>query len=85
MAPGAVIMAEHKVGNTVVLVGTIVEIQGDVALVQVGKSFPSGTTTIAVRLGTLPAVPYDEAHGDEDRIRDAMAEAHQHPGRVITR
>jgi hypothetical protein len=24
-------------------------------------------------------------HGDEDRIRDAMAEARDHPGRVITR
>jgi hypothetical protein len=108
-------MAEHKVGNTVVLVGTIVEIQGDVALVQVDRSFPSGTTTIAVRLGKLPAAPYDEAHAvercaicgvvlrsldaadhpwtgiepctssDEDRIRDAMTEAHNHPGRTITR
>jgi hypothetical protein len=78
-------MAEHKVGNTVVLVGTIVEIQGDVALVQVDKSFPSGTTTIAVRLGKLPAAPYDTVHGDEDRIRDAMGEARDHPGRTITR
>jgi hypothetical protein len=78
-------MAEHKVGNTVVLVGTIVEIQGDIALVQVDKSFPSGTTTIAVRLGKLPAAPYDEVHSDEDRIRDAMTEAHNHPGRTITR
>jgi hypothetical protein len=75
-------MAEHKVGNTVVLVGTIVEIQGDVALVQVDRSFPSGTTTIAVRLGKLPA---DDAPSDEDRIRDAMAEARDHPGRTITR
>jgi hypothetical protein len=24
-------------------------------------------------------------HGDEDRIRDAMAEAHDHPGRTVTR
>lgn len=24
-------------------------------------------------------------HGDEDRIRDAMGEAHAHPGRTITR
>ena len=24
-------------------------------------------------------------HGDGDRIRDAMAEAHDHPGRTITR
>jgi len=71
-------MAGHKVGGTVVLVGTIMEIQGNIALVQVDKSFPSGTTTIAVRLGTLPAAPYDEAHGDEDRIRAAMAEARNH-------
>ena len=68
----------------VVLTGTIVEIQGDVALVQIDKSFPSGTTTIAVRLGKLPAAPYDEVH-DEDRIRDAMTEAHAHPGHTITR
>lgn len=74
-------MAEHKVGNTVVLTGTIVEIQGDVALVQVDKSFPSGTTTIAVRLGKLPGGD----PSDEDRIRDAMTEAMDHPGRTITR
>jgi hypothetical protein len=107
-------MAEHKAGNTVVLVGTIVQIEGDIALVQVDKSFPSGTTTIAVKLGKLPAAPYDEAHAvercaicgvvlrshdardhawtpggdapsDEDRIRDAMTEARDHPGRTITR
>jgi len=65
-------MAEHKVGGTVVLVGTIVWLDGDVALVQVDKSLFDGAT-IAVRLGTLPAAPYDEIHGDEDRIRDAMA------------
>jgi hypothetical protein len=70
-------MAEHKVGNTVVLVGTIVEIQGDIALVQVDKSFPSGTTTIAVRLGKLPEG--DVPPSDEDRIRDAMTEAQHHP------
>jgi hypothetical protein len=76
-------MAEHKVGNMVVLTGTIVEIQGNVALVQVDKSFPSGTTTIAVRLGKLPAG--DGEASDEDRIRDAMAAAQDHPGRTITR
>lgn len=26
-----------------------------------------------------------DASSDEDRIRDAMAEAHEHPGRTITR
>ena len=74
-------MAEHKVGNMVVLTGTIVEIQGDVALVQVDKSFPSGSATIAVRLGKLP----DPRNADEDRIRDAMTEAQAHPGRTIIR
>jgi hypothetical protein len=47
-------MAKHAVGNQVVLTGTIVELEGDVALVQVDRSYPSGTTTIAVRLGKLP-------------------------------
>jgi len=28
---------------------------------------------------------YRKQPDDEDRIRDAMAEAHDHPGRVITR
>jgi hypothetical protein len=69
-------MAGHKVGGTVVLVGTIVEIQGNIAMVKVDKSFPEGGV-IAVRLGTLPAAPYDEAHGDEDRIRAAMTEAQE--------
>jgi len=73
-------MAEHKVGNTVVLVGTIVAIQDDVALVEVQRSFPPGGT-VAVRLGTLP----DLTASDEDRIRDAMTEAHAHPGHTITR
>jgi hypothetical protein len=72
-------MAEHAVGNMVVLTGTIVEIHGGVAMVRVDKSFPEGGT-IAVRLGKLPS-------GDtgEDRIRDAMAEARDHPGRTVTR
>lgn len=73
-------MAEHKVGNTVVMVGTIVAIDGDIALVQVDKSFPPGGT-ITVRLGRLTI----DVPSDEDRIRDAMAEAQDHPGRVITR
>jgi hypothetical protein len=112
-------MAEHEVGNTVVLVGTIVDIEGNIALVRVDKSWPEGGV-IAVRLGTLPAAPYDAVHGDEraemlrkhgvercavcgvvwrshtggdhpwtpsdeDLIREAMAEARDHPGRTITR
>ena len=68
----------------VVLTGTIVEIQGNIAMVKVDRSFPEGGV-IAVRLGKLPAAPYDEIHGDEDRIRDAMTEARDHPGRTITR
>jgi hypothetical protein len=67
-------VAEHKVGNTVVLVGTIVQLEGNVAVVRVDRALTEHAT-IVVRLGTLPAVPYDEAHGDEDRIRDAMTEA----------
>ena len=34
--------------------------------------------------GVLLGVASQE-RSDEDRIRDAMAEAHDHPGRVITR
>ena len=120
-------MAEHKVGNLVVLTGTITEIDGDIAMVRVDKGIAS-MGTVAVRLGTLPAAPYDAVHGDqaagssntipmgcvcaytwgmtengpatmvrngprgdcpvhavEDRIRDAMAEATEHPGREVTR
>jgi len=72
-------MAEHAVGNMVVLTGTIVEIDGGIALVRVDKSFPAGGT-IAVRLGKLPP-----AETDEDKIREAQAEAEAHPGRLITR
>jgi len=73
-------MAEHAVGGTVVLVGTIMEIQGNIAMVKVDRSFPEGGV-IAVRLGALAV----EVPSDEDRIRDAMAEAHDHPGRTIIR
>ncbi len=73
-------MAEHAVGNQVVLTGTIVEIEGNVALVQVDKSFPSGTTAIAVRLGKLP----DDSPSEEDKIREAMRLAQENPGRTVT-
>ena len=73
-------MAEHKVGNMVVMTGTIVQIEGDIALVRVDKSFPDGGT-ITVKLGKLP----DGDPSDEDRIRDAMTEARDHPYRTITR
>ena len=72
-------MAEHKVGNAVVLAGVIMAIDGDVAVVKVDTSFPPGGT-ITVRLGNLP----DDAPSEEDRIRDAMAEARAHPGRTVT-
>ena len=112
-------MAEHKVGGTVVLVGTIVQIEGDVAVVRVDRAL-ADRGTVVVRLGTLPAAPYDAIHSDEraemlrrhgvercaicgvvlrshdggdhpwtpsdeDRIRDAMAEAQARPGRIVTR
>jgi len=73
-------MAEHKAGNTVVLLGTIVTIAGDVAVVKLDRAFPPGSE-ITVLLGELP----DDDPSDEDRIRDAMAEAQDHPGRTITR
>ena len=73
-------MAKHAVGNQVVLTGTIVEIEGNVALVQVDKSFPSGTTTVAVRLGKLP----DDSPSEEDKIREAMRLAQENPGRTVT-
>ena len=50
-------MDEHKVGNMVALTGTIVEIDGDVALVRVDRAFPPGGTVV-VRLGSLPAADY---------------------------
>jgi hypothetical protein len=37
-------VAEHAVGNQVVMCGTIVELEGDIALVKVDKSFPAGGT-----------------------------------------
>jgi hypothetical protein len=72
-------MAEHAVGNQVVLCGTIVAVEGNIALVLVDKSFPEGGT-IAVRLGRLR----DDGESDEDVIRRLMAEAREHPGHVVT-
>jgi hypothetical protein len=73
-------MAEHAVGNQVVLTGVILEIDGAVALVRVDRSFPPGGTVV-VRLGKLPA---DEPSGEE-KIREALAEAQDYPGRIVTR
>lgn len=73
-------MAEHKIGNQVILAGVIMAVDADVAVVKVDRSFPPGGT-ITVKLGKLP----DDAPSEEDRIRDAMAEAQDHPGRIVTR
>lgn len=73
-------MAEHAAGGQVVLTGTIMELNGDVAVVKVDRSIPAGGIII-VRLSSLP----DDGPSDEDRIRDAMGEAQDHPGRIITR
>ena len=75
-------MAKHAAGDTLILTGTITEIDGGIALVTVDGTFPSGGT-VTMRLGKLPAAGEDDA--DEDRIRGAMAEAQAHPGRVVTR
>ena len=62
-------MAEHAVGNKIVMCGTIVAIDGDVALVQVDKAFPAGGT-VTVRLGKLPdGAGYGPAHQAERRRR----------------
>ena len=63
-------MAEHKVGNQVVLCGTIVQIEGDVAVVRVDRAL-ADNGTIVVRLGRLPAA----GESDEDLIRRRMTEA----------
>jgi hypothetical protein len=63
-------MAEHKVGNTVVLVGTIVQIDGDIAIVRVDRAV-ADRGTVTVRLGTLPARPYGAVH---DAARDRLLE-----------
>jgi hypothetical protein len=72
-------MAEHAVGNQVVLTGTIVEIDGGIALVRVDRAFPAGGT-VTVRLGKLP----DDAPSQEERIREAMKVARENPGRTVT-
>jgi len=73
-------MAGHAAGSQVALTGTITELNGDVAVVKVDGSIPAGGTII-VRLSR----PDDDGPSDEDRIRDAMAGAQDHPGQVITR
>ena len=73
-------MAEHAVGDRVTLTGTIAGISGDIAIVRMDGAEP-GQTTIVMLLARLP----DAAPSDEDRIRDAMAGARDHPGRTITR
>jgi len=73
-------MAEHKAGDTVILTATIVAFGVDVAVVRVDGAV--GDSTVVVRLGNLAV---EDTPSDEDRIRDAMAEAQDHPGRIITR
>jgi hypothetical protein len=80
---------DPAVGDPVILRGRILKIEEGVALVAVYRTYPTGGT-VAVQCGALEL---DETHvdhdnqikGDEDRIRDAMAEAQYHAGRTITR
>ncbi len=72
-----------------ILYGTIRELQGGVALIEVYRSYPVGGT-VAVQCGALELderrVSQETAPAsDEDRIRDAMNEAQEHPGHFITR
>jgi hypothetical protein len=79
---------EPAVGDPVILRGRIKSLIEGVALVEVYRSYPVGGT-VAVQCGALEL---DESVHDggtpaseEDRIRDAMTEAMDHPGRTITR
>jgi hypothetical protein len=81
---------DPAVGDPVILRGRIKSIDAGVALVEVYRSYPVGGT-VAVQCGALEL---DETEGDggvkddpgdEDRIREAMAGAQEHPGRIVTR
>ena len=74
-------MAGHAIGDPAVLTGTIVEIDGDIAVVKVDQAFPSGGT-VTVRLAEPPS---DDGETEEDWIRAAMVAAMEHPGREVTR
>jgi hypothetical protein len=81
---------DPQAGDPVILRGRIKSLIDGVALVEVYRTFPVGGT-VAVQCGALeldetPAAADSAAPAsDEDRIRDAMAEAQEHPGRVVTR
>lgn len=85
-------MAEQtdpQVGDPVILRGRIKSLSGGTALVEVCRSYPDGGT-VAVQVGALELDETRLGHGataasDEDRIREAMAEAQDHPGRIVTR
>lgn len=85
--------SDPAAGDPVILRGRIRKIDGDVAMVEVYRSYPTGITvavgTVAVQCAALER---DESGGDggavpsdEEKIREAMAEAQDHPGRIVTR
>ena len=80
---------DPAVGDPVVIRGTIRAIIEGTALVEVYRSYPVGGT-VAVQCGALELDETPEDGGtvpesEEDRIRALMAEAQEHPGRVVTR
>lgn len=80
---------DPKAGDPVILHGRIKSLMDGVALVEVYRSFPVGGT-VAVQCGALELDETPDDGGivpesDEDRIRDAVAEAQEHPGRIVTR
>jgi hypothetical protein len=79
--------AEPVVGDAVTLKGRILKLDGGVALVEVYRAYPVGGT-VAVQCGGLELTedPGDggEESSDEELIRRAMAEAADHPGRIVT-
>ena len=79
---------DPQVGDPVILRGRIKSLMDGVALVEVYRTFPVGGT-VAVQCGALELDETPDTgtvpESDEDRIRGAMAEAQEHPGRMITR
>jgi len=79
---------DPAVGDPVILKGRIKSIDEGVALVEVYRSYPLGCT-VPVQCGALELdeTPHDDdtVPGDEERIRDVMTEAMDHPGRIVTR
>jgi hypothetical protein len=80
---------DPAVGDFVIVRGQIKSIIDGVALIEVYRGYPVGAN-VAVQCGALDlAEPADStavgAGSEEDRIRDMMAEAQAHPGRMVTR